>query len=102
VLDITTARHQIDSLKFQLLAAWSERPFPVDKVAALNKQLKEVLASSGLRPPSPDIDRRSRALMDPETREKIRAGAKARWARWREAKARELARELARSETNQA
>jgi hypothetical protein len=98
VLDITSARIQIDYLKNQLLAAWSETPFPVDKVAALNKQLKETLASSGLRPPASTTDRRGRAMMAPETREKIRAGAKARWERWRAAKALKAARE-ARAET---
>jgi hypothetical protein len=67
--DTTHSRLEIVRLKDELMAAWSEHPFPVDKIALLTKQLKAALPNTG------------RVRMTFEERSAL---AKARWVRRRE------------------
>lgn len=45
--DITHHRKELDRLGQELFAAWREKPYPVDKIALLNKKLREAIDASG-------------------------------------------------------
>jgi hypothetical protein len=71
---------ELSTLRQKLVEAWSEHPFPADRIARLNVELRAILAKHGLQHVSPI--RVGRVLSDEE---KARRSARmaAVWAAYR-------------------